>query len=132
MSLLLGVAHAETLSLSTPCFDVNVEVSLETVLELRLIHEGELVTVIDRGGFANSIRASACGIGDWIVESRTGIECVEIDELGQRRATGEPCVWDDWGVTLTATVTAKRPGGVEFIVVKNIVYENSHVEEMEQ
>lgn len=134
VSLLLyvGLASAQSLVLQTPCFDVNVAVPLETVLEVRLFHEGELVTVIDRGGFANEIRASACGIGDWIVESRTGIECIEIDGLGQRRATGEPCVWDDWGETLTATVTAKRPGTAEFIVVKNIVYENSHVEEMEQ
>jgi acyl CoA:acetate/3-ketoacid CoA transferase alpha subunit len=123
---LLGVAHAETLSLQTPCFDVNVSVPLETVLQMRMIRNGEQVTVIDRGGLANEIRASACGVGEWIVDTRTGTECVEIDELGQRRATGLPCVWDDWLLTLTATVHA-RPGAPTFLVQLN-----QHEEEEEQ
>lgn len=96
---------AQLLSVPTPCFDVDVAIPLDNVLEIRLIHDGVLVSTIDRGGLANEIRASACGEGDWIVESRTGSECVEIDELGQRRATGQPCVWRDWIETMTATVT---------------------------
>lgn len=108
-------AFLELLMLQTPCFDVNVGVPIETVLQMRMIRDGEQVTVIDRGGLANEIRASACGVGDWIVETRTGTECVEIDELGQRRATGQPCIWDDWLVTVTATVST-RPGAPKFLV----------------
>lgn len=99
-----GNAPAETLSVPTPCFDVNVAIDIQYVLEVRTIFEGQ-TTLIDRGPFPNAIRSTLCGIGDWVVETRTGAECVEIDELGQRRATGLPCVWDDWIETMAATIT---------------------------
>lgn len=108
-------AILELLMLQTSCFDVNVAVPIEIVLEMRSARDGEQPTIINRGAFTNEIRASMCGVGDWIVETRTGTECVEIDELGQRRATGDPCTWDDWLVTVTATVSG-RPGAPKFLV----------------
>jgi hypothetical protein len=94
-------AGADTLRLDEPCFQVNIEVDPAYVVELRAFHEGQLV-VVDRTGFPVAISEKFCGLGDWLVELRTGAECIEL--LEYRSVTGEPCLWSDWEEAVTANV----------------------------
>ena len=113
MFILLGL-----LLVQTPCFDYKVEVEPQYVLQIQVLHDGELVTVIDRGGFVNTIQASACGLGDWEIQSRTGTECIEL-ENGMRIETGKDCVWEAWQTTVTANVGTADvlPGSPTLFVV---------------
>jgi len=111
MFALLGL-----LMVQTPCFDYKVEVDPAYVLQIQVIHDGELVTIIDRDGYVNAIQASACGLGDWEIQSRTATGCIEVRD-GMRHETGEECVWEDWQTTVTATVSVS-PESPDLYVVQ--------------
>jgi hypothetical protein len=113
------LAFAEVLLLTTPCFETKIEINPGYVLEVRAIYQGNVVA-IERPGQPNVISASLCGVGDWVIESRTASECIEW--IGYRNVTGKPCVWSEWIETLTATVSDQSgPNTPRFVLRRDLV-----------
>lgn len=114
------LAFAELLMLTTPCFDTVIEIDLAYVLEVRVSRDGAEGIVLARSGYPHIVKAAICGVGDWVIESRTGSECIEM--VGYRSVTGNPCVWSQWLETVTATVSDQTtPDGPRFVLKRDLV-----------
>lgn len=112
-------ALLQLLIVQTPCFDVQVEVDIQHVVQIQLVHDGVVVETIDHGGTAHQIRTTVCGLGEWVVNSKTATNCTEMRD-GQRYHTGEACEWEsEWVETMTATVEKQTPNPPTFLVKLN-------------
>ena len=116
IGLLVGKAMADTLMLPTPCFDTNIEIDPGYVLEVRTIHDSGSAVLVERTGYPNVIKVSVCGVGDWLIETRTGSECIEW--VGYRRVTTLPCKWSEWLETVNATVSDQSSPDVPRFALK--------------
>lgn len=120
-------AFADSFFVDEPCFAVTVQIEGAHVLQVRGIRDDQFVIDVDRGDYPTAVTATFCGVGDWIIESRTASECVEVVD-DTRRATGRPCVWRDWLETVTATVSPSAKPNPPFMVTLGPIRDRLDIE----